>query len=246
VSFADVIGKAKDLNCKIIFLKHWKILFLFHLSKTFNDFFIFSWLSNFNQFSMTFPWLSRKIYFSRIFNDFPWPWEPCFKEIDFAVNRLTLTFTRKSCTCFPAACIRRIFTISSCRLHQTVYYTTYDCAAAHNLFHYFQYASITSNVGFSKSTDDFAMSAEQSWRVARPALTYAWLLQQIFSRCYPHKLKEIKTISSANKTCNTKANMTSKQYNNRIHYQTILAKYSSLNNIVPYIEQSLWWLAIYN
>jgi len=32
---------------------------------------------NFYQFSMTFPWLSRKIYFSRIFNDFPWPWEPC-------------------------------------------------------------------------------------------------------------------------------------------------------------------------
>ena len=25
VSFADGIGKAKDLNCKIIFLKHWKI-----------------------------------------------------------------------------------------------------------------------------------------------------------------------------------------------------------------------------
>jgi len=25
VSFADGIGKAKDLNCKIIFMKHWKI-----------------------------------------------------------------------------------------------------------------------------------------------------------------------------------------------------------------------------
>ena len=84
VSFADGIGKAKDLNCKI-FSKHWKILkilFLFHLSKTFNNFFIFPWVSNFNQFSMTFPWLSRKIYFSRIFNDFPWPCEPWLSERD--------------------------------------------------------------------------------------------------------------------------------------------------------------------
>ena len=68
VSFADGIGKAKDLNSKIIFLKHWKILkilFLFHLSKILNDFFIFPWLSNFYQFSMTFQ---ENLFFQ----DFQW------------------------------------------------------------------------------------------------------------------------------------------------------------------------------
>ena len=65
MSLADGIGKAKDLNCKIIFLKQWNLLFLFQLSKIFNNFWIFPWLSNFYQFSMTFQ-------DNLFFQDFQW------------------------------------------------------------------------------------------------------------------------------------------------------------------------------
>jgi len=43
---------------------------------------IFSFFHDFRIF-INFPWLSRKIYFSRIFNDFPWPWEPCCTVLFF-------------------------------------------------------------------------------------------------------------------------------------------------------------------
>ena len=44
-------------------------MFLFHLSKIFNDFLIFPWLSNFYQFFMIFQ---ENLFFQ----DFQWPWEP--------------------------------------------------------------------------------------------------------------------------------------------------------------------------
>jgi len=109
VSFADGIGKAKDLNCKTIFLKHWKILkilFLFPLSKIFNDFLIFPWLSNFYQFSMTFQ---ENLFFQ----DFQWfsmtvgtlLWVPFFLLDLFRISGKTCSatlseggMTSKSCT----------------------------------------------------------------------------------------------------------------------------------------------------
>ena len=62
-------------------------MFLFHLSKIFNDFLIFSWLSNFYQFSMTF----QKNLFFQDFQWFSMTMGTLFKRLNGSASLLVCT-----------------------------------------------------------------------------------------------------------------------------------------------------------